>query len=470
MTTPYSGPTVTFWGAARTVSGSMHLVQVGDEQILLDCGLFLERRAETRQRNRIFPFDPYRVKAVVLSHAHIDHCGNLANLVRQGFGGPIYCTPPTRDLLALMLADSARIQAEEAQHANILRQPHEPWVDPLYGREDAERTLQLCVPIPYDLPHAISSNVQLVLRDAGHVLGSAMVSLTIAWGSRDCTLTFTGDHGRRGMPLLRDPAPLPPSDVVICESTYGSVMHEPVERMAEALRVMVQQTVARGGKVLIPAFSLGRSQMLVHYVQTMMHAGKVPRVPIFVDSPLATDISAVYRRHPNYLHADAARQLADGPSFLDGPQLHYIRSLDESKQLNLRREPCVIVASSGMCEGGRVLHHLKHTIDDPRCSVVLVSFQAPDTLGWRLMERKPTVRFLGRDWNKWADVVALKGFSGHADQGDLLTSLVPLAGRTRTVRLVHGEVESSEAMATALRQRGFADAATAEHGETVPLI
>lgn len=464
---PGSGPAVTFWGAARTITGSMHMVDVGGEQILLDCGLFLDRGPEARERNRTFPFDPCRVRAVVLSHAHIDHCGNLANLVRQGFAGPILCTPATRDLLALMLADSAKIHEENALHANAVRSPDAPYVEPLSTRDDVRRTMEACVPVAYDTPVALNSCARLRLLEAGHVLGSAMIELTLAWGGRQWKVVFTGDVGRSGMPLLRDAASLPPADLVICESTYGGQSHDPIEQTTEMLRVMARQTLARGGKVLIPTFSLGRSQMLVHCLLEMIRAGQLPAVPLFVDSPLASDIAAVYRRHLDHLAPAVAAQLAAGGDFLDGPEVHYVRALEESRQLGGRKGPCVLVASGGMCEGGRILHHLKHNVDDPRASIILVSYQAPDTLGWRLLERKPTVRFLGRQWNKWAEVIALKGFSGHADQKDLLTLLAPQAGRVRQVRLVHGEPAPAETLATELRHLGFADVAVPKPGETV---
>jgi metallo-beta-lactamase family protein len=369
-----------------------------------------------------------------------------------------------------MLADSAKIQHEEALHANVARSPDEPWVQPLYSREDVERTISQCVPLLFDRSIDINEFVKLRLCDAGHILGSATVVLTVSWQGRDSTLIFSGDVGRPGMPLVRDPSPLPEADIVLCESTYGGHTHEPVAILSEALRVIVKQTVARGGKVLIPAFSLGRSQLVVHFLQDMMTRGTCPAVPIFVDSPLAARVGEVYRRHADFLDAVTARQLREESNFLDGPLIHYLRTTEESKELNQRKEPCVIVASSGMVEGGRVLHHLRHHVDDPRCTVVLVSYQAPDSIGARLLERKPTVRFLGREWNKWIEVVALKGFSGHADQHELLAHLRPLAGRARKVRLVHGEIAASQALAGALRGAGFGDVDLAERGEPMPLL
>jgi metallo-beta-lactamase family protein len=462
-------PTIKYCGGAREVTGTTHLLAANGRQVLLDCGLHLERRAEATGRNRVFPFEPHRVEAVVLSHAHIDHSGNLPNLVRQGFSGPIYCTPATRDLLSLMLVDSARIHEHDAHIANMVRPPNGPPIEPLFSQTDVPKTLQLCVPLPYGQEREILPGIQVRLLDAGHVLGSAMVALTIAGAGKQTRLTFTGDLGRPNMPLLRDPEPLPPADLIMCESTYGGRTHEPIERMAEALRVLVRQTVERGGKVLIPAFSLGRTQIVVHTLQQLRLHGQLPDAPIFVDSPLAGDITEVFRHHPECLSEAGRRQLDGAANFLSGPLLHYIKTVDESKELNGRRDPCVIVASSGMGEGGRILHHLTHHIDDPRCTVILVSYQPRDTLGWRLLERQPTVRIRGRELNKWADVVILKGFSSHADHPGILQSLAPLAGQPAKLRLIHGEPEPAEALLNDLRQHGFTDAAIPNLGQTEPI-
>jgi len=455
-------PSVTFCGGAREVTGSMHLIKAQGRQILLDCGMCLQRGVGGTGRNRTFPFDPHAVEAVVLSHAHIDHSGNLPGLVRQGFSGPIYCTPATRDLIAVLLVDSARIHEEEARRAG-----NGAVLNPIYTLADVQKTLQLCIPVAYEQQREILPGVQLRLLDAGHVLGSAMVALTFTGAVEPVAITFTGDLGRPDMPLLSDPAPVPAADLVICESTYGGKTHEPIERMVEALRVLVQQTVDRGGKVLIPAFSLGRTQIIVHCLQQLRLRHQLPEVPIFVDSPLAGAVTEQFRKHPEALSAEGARQLEGPVNFLHGPLLHYVQSIDESKALNSRREPCIIVASSGMGEGGRILHHLTHNIDDPRCTVILVSFQPRDTLGWRLLERRPTVRILGRDWNKWADVVLLRGFSSHADHPGLMALLTPLLGRVKKICLVHGDVEASQTVAAALQARGFSGVSIPDLGETV---
>jgi metallo-beta-lactamase family protein len=447
-------PTVTFLGAAQSVTGSMHLLRAGGRRILLDCGLFRGRRAEERARNATFPFDPASVDAVVLSHAHTDHCGNLPNLVRQGFDGPIYCTPATRDLVAVMLADSARIQEEDAHVAAVVGRPG----GALYGRSDAHEAVARCVTVPYDQPCDLFPDVRLRFRDAGHILGSAVVSLALAHRGRDCRVTFTGDLGRRGLPFLRPPSAVPAADLVICESTYGGRTHDALEAMAAKLGGAVRRTADRGGKVLVPTFSLGRTQVVLHYLRRWMRDGVLPALPLYVDSPLGAKVAEVYGRHPDAFAGP------EGPGL---PPAHYVGTHEESHEVSTRRETAVIVASGGMCEGGRILHHLRHHVDDPRACIVLVSYQAPHSVGHQLLERRPTVRFMGRTWNKWAEVVELNGFSGHADQNDFLALLGPAAARTGQVRLVHGEPEQSEALADALRRHGFRDVAVPHREESV---
>jgi metallo-beta-lactamase family protein len=437
----------------------MHLVEVGGRQILLDCGRTPGPRAESRRRSVSFPFRPSEIDAVILSHAHMDHSGNLPHLVRQGFAGPIYCTPPTRDLIAVMLGDSARFQQEDARVLRILdRDGDDEQLQTLASHNDVQRTIRQCVTVPYGETREVVPDVALRFVEAGHILGSAMVALTLRTDEREHRLTFTGDLGRRGLPLLRDPAPVPEADLLICECTYGGRVHESLERMTDELVEVVERTVSRGGRVLVPAFSLGRTQMVVSCLEEAMRAGRLPDVPIYVDSPLAADVADVYRDHCDCL---------DEP--LDGSAVRYVRDGDESKALAESGGPCVIVASGGMCEGGRIVRHLKANIDDPRSSVVLVSYQAPNSLGRRLLEPRPTVRIHGRDWNLWADVIDLNGFSGHADRNDFLDFLGPLAGRTKHVRLVHGEPEQAAALAEALRGRGFADVGIPEPGEKVCL-
>jgi metallo-beta-lactamase family protein len=450
-------PLVTFWGAAQSVTGSMHLVEVGSQRLLLDCGLMRGHRDEARQRNTHFPFNPATLDAVILSHAHVDHCGNLPNLIRQGFHGPIYCTPATRDLTALMLADSGRIHEEDAAVAGIVSKPHAAEAS-LYTRSDARRTVEQCIAVPYDRDFAISPDVQLRFLDAGHILGSAITLLTFAHAGRTRRLVFTGDLGRRGLPFLRPPSPVPAADLIICESTYGGRRHDSLETMAAKMNNVVRNTMARGGKVVIPAFSLGRSQLVLHFLQRWMRDGVLPRLPIYVDSPLAADIATVYQHY-----VEAFETLP--PAGL--PPLHYLRSPEEAREVSMLAEPCVLVASGGMCEGGRILQHLRLHLDDPRTSIVMVSYQAPHTLGAQLLQLRPTVRFHGRNWNKWAEVVSLSGFSGHADHEDFLALLGPAQPETGKVRLVHGERAQAEELAAGLRRIGFDDVAVPHRQDQV---
>jgi metallo-beta-lactamase family protein len=460
-------PTVTFWGATRSVTGSMHRLDACGQSLLLDCGLFQGRRDESRRRNQGFPFRPRDIDAVLLSHAHIDHCGNLPNLVRQGFAGPIYCTPATRALTGVMLGDAAKIHEEDAAYLNRHRERGEPQVEPLYDGRDVYRTLLRLRAVPYDTPFAVGPGLEATFADAGHLLGSAMVNLRIDVTGRERRLTFTGDLGRPGVPILRDPSPVPPGDLLISESTYGGHTHEPVEETAEQLGQVVRQTADRGGKLIIPAFSVGRTQTIVYFLHQLMNAGRLPDLPIFVDSPMAVRATEVFRAHPECFDDETLRLLREHPDLFGERHVRYVDKVHESIALNDRREPCVIISASGMCEGGRVLHHLKHNIEDPRSTVLIASYQAADTLGRRLVERRPEVRILGRALALRAEVVVLNGLSSHADHGGLLRSLGPLAATARRVRLVHGEPERASALAEGLRAARFEDVVVPERGDSV---
>ena len=460
-------PTLTFWGAASSVSGSMHLLESGNQKILLDCGLNQGRREEARERNNHFPFHPEQLDAVLVSHAHIDHCGNLPTLVRRGYKGPIYCTPPTRDLLKVMLRDSAKIQEEDAAHINIARNYAEPWVQPLYTHNDVDNVFSRLIAVPYGKEFDLGHGVKYRFIEAGHVLGSAIVHIMIDAPDRRRSLCFSGDLGRRNMPVLKGASEIPAADILVCESTYGNRTHVDLPQTIDKLFNVVKDTVARGGKVLIPAFSLGRTQLIVHILQQGLRAGRFPNVPIFVDSPLAADIADVYKAHPNSLAEDVAVEVREGHGILGGDGVEYVREFEESMWLTTRPGPCVIIASSGMCDAGRIIGHLKQNVDDPRCTVALVSYQAQGTTGRRLLEPKPTVRFQGREWNKWIEVVHLDGFSGHADKADFIAYLSPLVGKVKKVRLIHGEREQAEALGTTLRELGFPDVSVPAPGDRV---
>jgi metallo-beta-lactamase family protein len=464
-----SVPTVTFWGATRGVTGSMHRVDACGQSLLLDCGLFQGSRADSRARNASFPLRPKDIDAVLLSHAHVDHCGNLPNLVKQGFTGPIYCTPATRALAAIMLGDSAKIHEEDAAYLDRHRDRGEPPVEPLYDGRDVYRTLLRLRAVPYDTPFRVGPGLEATFVEAGHLLGSAMIGLRIDGPAGERRLTFTGDLGRPGLPILRAPAPVPAGDLIISESTYGGHEHEPVEETAERLGEVVRRTAERGGKLVVPAFSVGRTQTIVYFLHGLMRAGRLPDVPIFVDSPLAVRATEAFRAHAECFNDQTLALLKEHPDLFGEQRVRYVEKVHESIALNDRREPCVIVSASGMCEAGRVLHHLKHNLEDRRSTVLIAGWQAPDTLGRRLVERRPEVRILGRSLALQAEVVVLNGLSSHADHAGLLASLGSLASTTQRVRLVHGETERSAALAEGLRSAGFTDVSAPERGESVAI-
>ncbi len=445
--TPLAGkpPTVTFHGATRSVSGSIHLLEAGPYRFLLDCGLYRGPREEARLRNTYFDFDPSTIDAIFLSHAHVDHCGNIPNLVRQGFTGPIYCTHATRDLIAVMLTDSARIQSNAVSSVSMGRNMRERH-DSLYTYEDVEKTIDACIGVDYLMPISVNPDVQIRFIDSGHILGSAMIAVKIANGDQEYSITFTGDLGRRGVPYVAEPSPVPSADLIICESTYGGKTHDALEVMSAKMSRHVTQTAERGGKILIPAFSLGRTHLVLHYLRLWMVEGLVPHLPIYVDSPLAQKIDVVYQKYRTLL----------SPS-VEEISCEWLESDDDTWLRSTQSEPCIIVASGGMCEGGRIVQHLQYHIDDPRSTIVLVSYQAPNSLGAQLLSPVPTVRFQGRNWNKWIEVAEVKGFSGHADKEDFDWLLRDAVQGTGKVRLVHGEPDQMLALENQLLEMGFAD-------------
>jgi metallo-beta-lactamase family protein len=462
-------PIVTFWGATQTVTGSMHQVNANGKSILLDCGLFQGRRAESNERNRNFPFRAKDIDAVILSHAHVDHCGNLPNLVKRGFAGPIFCTPATRALADVILSDAAKIQQEDAVYLNQRRAKGEPKIEPLYDARDVYRTLRRLRVSKYGARIAVGPGVEATFADAGHLLGSATVHLQIDGPGGERRLTFTGDLGRPGLPIIRDPEPVPPCDLLISESTYGGHTHEPVDETAECLGEVIGRTAGRGGKVIVPAFAVGRTQTIIYFLHELMAAGKLPDVAVCVDSPMAARATEVFRSHPEFFDEEAKALFATHPDLFGGQRVRYIESVHDSIALNDLDGPCVIIASSGMCEAGRILHHLKHNLDDPRNTILIAGYQAEHTLGRRLVERRSEVRVLGRECPVRAEIVVLNGLSSHADHGALLRMLGPLAATTTKVRLVHGELARATALAEGLSGLGFGEVGIPERGEQVAI-
>ncbi|HEY63882.1 MAG TPA: MBL fold metallo-hydrolase [Caldilineae bacterium] len=461
---------LTFLGAARTVTGSMHLLEVNGHRVLLDCGLFQGRRAETYERNLNFPFDPASIDALVLSHAHIDHSGNIPNLVKQGFRGNIWSTPATRDLCAAMLQDSGHIQEKDVEYVNKKRaRKGLPPVEPLYTQEDAMNALPYFVSLGYDRPFQVVPGVQVTFLDAGHILGSAMVLLEITEGERTWRLLFSGDVGRKGLDILRDPTPALPADIIIMESTYGSRIHETHEEARQILRRVINETYRRRGKVIIPAFAVGRTQELVYELHQLTVEQKIPPLPIYVDSPLAVNVTEIFRLHPECYDEEtrvflAENQRKDPFGFY---RLRYIRDVEQSKALNFLRDSAVIISASGMCESGRILHHLKNNIEDPNNTILFVGFQAEHTLGRRLLDGWKHVRIFGEEYEVRARIERIDGYSAHADRNELLEWVRPALkkGKPR-IFLVHGELEAAQSLAQALRDEGVRRIDIPERGAT----
>ena len=366
-----------------------------------------------------------------------------------------------------MLGDAAKIQQEDAAYLNRKRQPGEPAIEPLYLPGNVYQTLLRLRAIGYDTPTTIGPGIELTFADAGHLLGSATVHLRLSASTGERRLTFTGDLGRPGLPILRAPAPVPPADLIVCESTYGGHTHEPVEETAEQLGQIVCRTARRGGKLIIPAFSVGRTQTVVYFLHQLISAGRLSELPIFVDSPMAVRATEVYRGHPECFNEQTCELLARHADLFGEQRIRYIDKVHESIALNHFSGPCVIISASGMCEAGRVVHHLKHHLDDPRSTVLLVGYQAMDTLGRRLVEGRSPVRVLGREVPVRAEIVSLPGLSSHADQPGILRALAGLAAPGRKVRLVHGELPRAEPLAQALRTAGFEDVCIPEPGDSV---
>ncbi len=452
---------ITFHGAARTVTGSQHLIEVNDQRILLDCGLYQGKRSESFERNRNLPFDAASIDAMVLSHAHIDHSGNIPNLVKSGFNGDIYCTFATRDLCSTMLMDSGNIHERDAEYLNKKRARRgEPPIDPLYTVEDAVRSLEYFAAVGYHRPREIASGVTVTFLDAGHMLGSAIVVLDIEDrdAGRDVRVVFSGDLGRANTPILRDPETVEHADVLLLESTYGSREHEPFFDSEKRLEEIVKDTYRRGGALIIPAFAVGRTQQIVYTLNRMMVRRDIPPIRVYVDSPLAINATSVFRLHPeSYDEETRAFMLAEGDPF-GFDQLVYARSVEQSKELNFLREPFIVISASGMMETGRVLHHLHNRIEDPSNTILIVGWQAPDTLGRRLVEGVSPVRIFGEEHTVRAKIEVINGFSGHADRSELLAWARAIAKRPRHTFLVHGEEESAASLAQGLRdEAGFED-------------
>ena len=459
---------ITFLGAAGEVTGSQHLIETRDRRVLLDCGFFQGPRAESRAKNEKFHCRPKDLDGVILSHAHIDHCGNLPGLYRAGFRGPVFCTEATADVAELMLLDSARIQWEDAKYLSRKLKGKHPPVEPLYTDDHVKSLIRKMQPLLFNEWHELADDFKLRFHPAGHILGSAIVEMEILDGTDLKRVVFTGDLGRRGMPLLVDPAPVEGADVLITECLYGGRVHPPADDIKTALKEIICETLDAGGRTIIPAFSLGRTQQIVYYLNELFNSGQLCELPVYVDSPLATRVTKIFRRYDHTLDADVQRSLLTDKDVFSFGGLRYVGKQTESIALNDRDDPFVVISASGMCENGRVVHHLKHAVSDERNTVILMGYQAPHTLGRRIQERQEFVRIFGREQPLRCRVEQLSGLSAHADATDFRWWFEQSTrkGSFGQPFLVHGEPEHAAALSPILRDYCDEDPQIPQWGES----
>jgi len=461
-----------FHGAAQTVTGSQHLLEINGKKLLLECGLFQGRRKEAFYRNRHFHFDPSKLDAVILSHAHIDHSGNLPHLIKDGYQGPIYATAATAHLANIMLLDSGYIHESDAKYVNKKRAKRgEPLIEPLYTQLDAAHVAHHFSPMPYEQSFSPFPGVQAHFVEAGHILGSAAVVLDIEEGRRKFRFWFSGDIGRRDLPLLRDPVLPEDVDFLLMESTYGDKAHRDPQAAFDELKQVAIRTIARGGKIIIPAFAVGRTQELVYCLHQMMDSGDVPKIPVFVDSPLAINASDIFRAHPEVFDEETKAFMRSDQHHgaLDFEGLEYTRSVQESKAINDVKGPAVIISASGMAEVGRILHHLRNNIENPNNTILIVSWQAPHTLGRRLADQETKIRIFGENYTRRAEVVTIGGLSAHAGQKLLMEYAQAVQGQVEKIFLVHGEHRGADPLIEKLKGVGMSNVYFPEEHTSVEL-
>ena len=432
---------LTSYGGAREVTGSNHVLDLGNSRIMVDCGLFQGHRLKSEEKNRIMNYDPSKISSVLLTHGHCDHCGRLPLLAKDGFEGNIYTTPATRDIAGLVLADTAYIQQKDAQWLKK-KKPHHPF-QPLFGSDDVTKVLNQFVTISYDRDFFLDDGVKCRFCDAGHILGSGIAVLDLPNGKR---IAFTGDLGRAGLPIIRDPEQIPDVDYLVCESTYGNRLHDPIEFAKEELAETINKTYERGGKIIIPAFAVERTQEVIYFLHRLIVEEKIPHIDIYIDSPMASNATTIFRVHRE-CYDESVREhfLEDNKNPFGFDDLHYTTNVTESKQINEINKPCIIISSSGMCEAGRILHHLKNNIEDPKNTILIVGFMASHTLGRRIVERRDEVKIFGQPYKLNAQVKILNTFSAHADYNEITGYIKKMdLERLKKIFLVHGEDDALE--------------------------
>ena len=450
---------IQFIGGARTVTGSQHLLSINGKKILLECGLFQGRRKDTYEKNKSFKFDPNEIDALILSHAHIDHSGNIPNLVKNGFDGPIYATSATVDLCDIMLRDSAHLQERDVEWLNKKRKnKNQTQEEALYSLEDVERALKNFAVVDYNTIMEIFPGINATFNDAGHILGSASILLEIEEDhGKKFRFGFSGDIGRHETPIIRDPDYLRDLDVLIMESTYGNRIHTHSDEVEEEVAKVVREVFDRRGKIIIPAFAVGRTQMLVYVLHKLFDQNRIPEIPIYVDSPLAVNATKVFKEHPECFDRETNRIfLESGDDPFGFGRLKYISTVDQSKELNELKDPMIIISASGMAEGGRILHHLANNIGNPKNLVLFVGYAAEHTLARKIMDGMERVNILGDEYSVNCQIKTMDYFSGHADQNELLDYLqLNPQKRLKNIFLVHGEEDQALPLREKILQKGY---------------
>ncbi len=457
-----------FIGAARTVTGSMHCLTVGGKKVLLDCGLYQGKRKEAFELNRNFEFfEPKEIECLILSHAHIDHSGNIPSLVKNGFNGKIYCTPATADLLHVMLRDSAHIQEKDVEFVNKRRKKQgKNLFEPLYNLEDAEKAIGLIEELKYHEEKDIIPGVKIKFYDAGHILGSALTHYKISENGTVTDLVFTGDLGRVNLPILKDPEILPSPDYLICESTYGGRFHDKIEGTEAKLADVIRRAYARNGKIIVPAFSLERTQELVYAIHKIFEKGLTPRIPIYVDSPLSTNATEIFRRHPECFDKETIEFMNKYDDPFGFNKLTYTNNVEDSKRLNDKAGPLMIISASGMAETGRILHHLANNIENENNIIMMVGYCAEHTLGKKIIEKQPEVKIFGEEYKLKAEVVVMNSLSAHADSNELTDYCSHFdRDKMKNIFLVHGDFDQQQKFADRLKQSGFSKITIPERGD-----